>query len=147
VDVRIVIWEDNVIGNQFMLQPTDPDYKAFFFKFFHVELDSSLRVGDVVAAGDTIGTDVLNSGEATSTDLAVYVYTTVGSQEMQKLVSIFDLYTASVMTDEFTGFNRSDFIYSEAYRDANPFTCSGETFNHDAFSSLDPNGDPNFVSL
>ena len=66
---------------------------------------------------------------------------------MQKLVSIFDLYTASVMANDFTGFQRSDFIFSEAYRDANPFSCTGETFNHNAFDPLDPYGDANFVSL
>ena len=104
-------------------------------------------MGDVVAAGEVIGTDVLNNGEATSTDFATYVYTTVGGQETQKLVSIFDLYTASVMANDFTGFQRSDFIFSEAYRDANPFSCTGETFNHNAFSPLDPYGDANFVSL
>ncbi len=147
VDVRIVMWEDNLIGNQFMLQPTDPDYKAFTFKVFHVELDSSLSVGDVVAAGDIIGTDAISHGEATSTDFAVYVYTTVGGQDTQKLISIFDLYTADVMTTDFSGFQRSDFIFSASYRDANPFSCSGESFNHNAFSSLDPHGDANFVSL
>ena len=58
-------------------------------------------------------------------DIAIHVYNTMGV----RYLSYFEL----LETDVFSNYNsfsldRSDFIISEATRDADPLTCDGDTF-------------------
>lgn len=99
------------------------EYPAFYFIIFHVNLTNPLNVGDVITAGQQLGT-----GEGS--DIAVEVNTPSGWKF--KLVSYFDVMSDSV----FQGYqarglsSRSDAIISREARDADPLTCSGETFTN-----------------
>jgi hypothetical protein len=98
-------------------------YPAFYFIIFHVNLTNPLNAGDIVTAGQQLGTHV---GSQTESDIAVGVNTPNG----WKLVSYFNVMTDSL----FQGYKdrglslRTDAIISKAARDADPLTCSGETF-------------------
>jgi hypothetical protein len=89
------------------------------FFIFHVNVFASLQVGDAVTAGQQIGTHI---GSQTYSDIAVW--------EGDRLVSYFRVMTDSV----FQAYrnrgvsSRDDLIISKEARDADPLTCSGETF-------------------
>ncbi len=89
------------------------------FVIFHVNVFSSLVVGNSVAAGQQIGTHV---GSQTWSDIAV--------REGGRLLSYFDVMTDAVFQKyRNRGVNaRSDLIISRAARDAAPLTCNGDTF-------------------
>jgi hypothetical protein len=98
-------------------------YPAFEFRIFHVFLSPSLDVGGAVSEGQVLGH---HGGDETMSDIAVRVATPAGS----RLVSYFD-----VMADTlFAGYqalgvgSRSQLIISREERDADPLTCSDETF-------------------
>lgn len=101
------------------------EYPAFYFIIFHVNLTNPLNVGYVITAGQQLGTHI---GSQTWSDIAVDVNTPSG----WKLVSYFDVMSDSV----FQGYqarglsSRSDSIISREERDADPLTCSGETFTN-----------------
>ena len=96
-------------------------YPAFFFIIFHINLTSSLSVGDRVAAGQKLGTPI---GSQTMSDIAVGVSTPNG----WKLVSYFEVMTDSLFQDyQERGLkSRNDAIISAEARDADPLTCDGE---------------------
>jgi hypothetical protein len=96
---------------------------AFTFIIFHVTPTIALDSGTRVTAGQRLGSHV---GTQTLSDLAVGVDTPTG----YKLVSWFDVitdelfaqYSARGMTSRASG------VITRAERDADPLTCTGETF-------------------
>lgn len=105
---------------------------AFLFTIFHPKLNRTFAVGEHVAEGQILGTHV---GNWTSSDIAVLVNPgnagpAVGVGPSGRLVSYFDTLTdAAFQVFRARGINsRSDLIISRALRDANPLTCSGQTF-------------------
>jgi hypothetical protein len=111
------------------------EYPAFIFIIFHVNLTSPLIVGEVVSAGQQLGTHI---GSQTMSDIAVGVSTPNG----WKLVSYFDVMTDAVfLAYQARGLtSRNDAIISKESRDASPLTCVGETFT-------DPGSLENWVIL
>lgn len=108
-------------GTQLWIQ--SEQYPAFFFIVFHVHLSAPLAVGDMVTAGQNLGTHI---GFETMSDIAVGVNTPGG----WKLVSYFD-----TMSDPLFQYyrnrgiaSREQLIISREQRDADPLVCSGETF-------------------
>jgi hypothetical protein len=114
------IWE-GWAGTQ--VQIKSEEYPAFFFIIFHVNLTNPLNVGDLVTAGQQLGTHIESHY---SSDIAVGVDTPSG----WKLVSYFDVMTDSVFQDyQARGLSsRDDAIISKEARDADPLTCDGEEF-------------------
>jgi len=108
-------------GTQVQLK--SEQYPAFFFIIFHVNLTNPLNVGDVVAAGQRLGTHI---GSQTMSDIAVGVNTPNG----WKLISYFDVMTDSVFQNyQARGLtSRNDVIISKEARDGDPLTCDGEEF-------------------
>lgn len=98
-------------------------YPAFYFIIFHISLTNPLKVGDVVAEGQQLGT---HFGAQTQSDMAVGVSTPNG----WKLISYFDVMTDQLFqTYQARGvISRSDLIITREARDADPLNCSGETF-------------------
>ena len=108
-------------GMQVQIRTTE--YPAFTFRIFHVNIHESFSVGDLVNAGQEIGTHI---SDITTDDIAVGVITPDG----WKLISFF-----SVMTDPlFQTYqnrgaqSRDDFIITKEARDSDPLNCTGETF-------------------
>jgi len=99
------------------------EYPAFYCILFHVKLTNPLNVGDLVTAGQQLGT---HTEEHYVSDIAVGVYTPNG----WKLVSYFDVMTDSLFQDyQARGLSsRDDAIISKEARDADPLTCDGEEF-------------------
>lgn len=108
-------------GTQVQIQ--SEEYPAFFFIIFHVNLTNSLNVGDLVVAGQQLGTHI---GSQTMSDIAVGVSTPTG----WKLISYFDVIADSLFQNyQARGLNsRSDAIISREARDVAPLTCNGERF-------------------
>ena len=103
--------------------------------FFHIDLlSSSLIVGTNVSAGQTLGYGRFQYGGKVSHDfdIATHVNTAGGI----RYVSVFKAMTDSVfadyvnfdLTDYPAGMTRDDYIITAVARDADPLTCSGETF-------------------
>ena len=90
-------------------------------------LSNDFIAGSVVTSGQQLGYARMVSGGSVhhDFDIAAHVYTTTGI----RYVSYFELLEADVFTN-YSSFssNRSDFIITEAARDADPLTCDGETF-------------------
>lgn len=99
------------------------DYPAFYFIIFHINLSDSLKVGDVLSAGNEIGTHI---GYQTMSDIAIGVNTPNG----WKLISYFEVLTDSLFQKyQNRGVNsRNDFIITKEARDADTLKCSGDTF-------------------
>lgn len=114
------IWEGGV-GMQVRIK--SEEYPAFYFKIFHVNLTNPLNVGDLVTAGQQLGTQI---GSLAGSDIAVGVDTPNG----WKLISYFDVMTDSLFQDyQARGLSsRDDAIISKEARDADPLTCDGEEF-------------------
>jgi len=70
------------------------EYPAFYFKIFHVNLTNPLNFGDLVTAGQQLGTHI---GSHYCSDIAVGISTPNGWS--YKLVSYFDVMTDSVFQD------------------------------------------------
>ncbi len=120
-----------------------PDgYSMFEVRLFHVNLAVGYSVGDHVSAGDWLG--YADMREANDTDIAVeaVVLATpifpepgrppgVYEDRGVKLFSPFDLMTDALFGEYLLrgATSRSDFVISQAYRDANPADFSG--FNPD----------------
>ena len=105
------------------IQIKSKDYPAFYFIIFHVAVANPVTVGDVVAEGQLLGNHI---GDQTMSDIAVGVNTPGG----WKLVSYFDVLTDSLFQSyQAAGVSsRDSLIISKEARDADPLTCSGETF-------------------
>ena len=106
-------------GTQLWIVPDD--YPAFKFIIFHINLSTPLAKGDVVSAGQQLGTHI--SAE-TSSDIAVGINTPDG----WKLVSYFDVMTDALFEKyQARGVNtRNAAIISKEERDADPLVCSEE---------------------
>lgn len=109
-------------GTQIQVQ--SGEFPAFHFILFHVAVANPVAVGDVVAAGQLLGNHI---GDQTMSDIAVGVNTPGG----WKLVSYFDVLTDSLFQSyQAAGVSSRDaLIISKEARDADPLTCSGETFS------------------
>lgn len=107
------------------VQIKSEEYPAFSFIIFHVNLIDPLNVGDVVTAGQQLGTHI---GSQTMSAIAVGVNTPNG----WKLVSYFDVMTDSVFQNyQARGLTyRTDAIISKEARDADPLSCVGEDFTN-----------------
>jgi len=116
-----IIWEDKVGGMQVRIK--SEEYPAFYFIIFHVNLTNPLNVGDLVTAGQQLGTL-----SHTMSDIAVGV--NMPGEWIWKLVSYFDVMTDSVFQNyQARGLSsRTDAIISKEARDADPLTCDGDQF-------------------
>ena len=99
------------------------DHPAFHLIIFHVAPASPVKAGDAVAEGQVLGN---HFGDQTWSDIAVGVNTPSG----WKLVSYFDVMADSLFEDyqEAGVSSRDALIISKQERDADPLTCSGDTF-------------------
>jgi len=89
------------------------------FIIFHVNVLAALQVGDSLSAGQQIGTHI---GSQTMSDIAV--------REGNRLVSYFRVMTDSVFQRYRNRgvSSRDDLIITKEARDADPLSCTGETF-------------------
>lgn len=112
---------DEWAGKQ--IQIKSQEYPAFYFIIFHVNLGGPLDVGDSVTAGQPLGN---HASDDTMSDIAVGVNTPGG----WKLVSYFDVMTDTMfLAYQARGIgSRDEVIISKQARDADPLTCSGDTF-------------------
>jgi hypothetical protein len=114
------------------------------FVLFHVDVVAGLAAGDVVAAGDAIGTARLVYPDlaevAHDFDVAVRVHTLLAD----RLLSWFDVVTDDLFATYVArgAAARSDFVITEAARDADPLSCTGQAFDGPgalpAWFELDP---------
>ena len=100
------------------------DYPAFRISIFHINLQGTRAVDDKVSAGEQLGTHI---GSQTYSDISVIVN---DPTKQGRMVSWFDIITESVFNEySARGINsRAEVIISKSERDANPLTCSGDTF-------------------
>jgi hypothetical protein len=105
------------------VQISSEDYPNVLFTIFHINLSGPLNVGDVVSAGQQLGTHI---GSQTLSDIAVSINTPEG----RRLVSFFDIMTAAA----FQGYQSrglispTDLILSKEARDSDPLNCNGQSF-------------------
>lgn len=119
---------ENTFGTQLWI--TSKDYPAITFKLFHVNLNKAYATGATVSAGEQLGTHI---GTSTWSDVAVQVITSPTiSKASQRYVSYFETLTdAAFLPFKNRGIaNPQALILTQAQRDANPLTCSGETFTN-----------------
>jgi hypothetical protein len=121
VQGTIDLTRDDFAGKQIVIRAQSQP--AFTFVIFHVNPSISIANGTPLTAGQPLGTHI---GSVTMSDIAVWVQTPAG----RKLLSWFD-----VMTDGlFQAYaargitSRQSAVITRAERDADPLTCSGETF-------------------
>lgn len=100
------------------------DYPAFRISIFHINLQGTRIVDDKISAGELLGTHI---GSQTYSDISVIVN---DPTKQGRMVSWFDVITDNVFNEYAArGINsRSDMAISKSDRDANPLTCSGDTF-------------------
>ncbi len=119
-----------------------PDYT---FVLFHVDLTAPVVTpGSLVTAGQVLGHARLEYPDipevADNFDIGVRVHTAFG----ERFVSWFDVLTDAAFAAYVArgASARSDFVISEAARDADPLTCDGEAFTStgtlNAWVMLDP---------
>ena len=118
---------DDGVTNQHAVIRSESD-PAVLAVLFHVDLLSNdIIAGSQVTSGQQLGYARMISGGSThhDFDIAIHVYTTMGV----RYLSYFELLETDVFSN-YSSFSldRSDFIISEATRDADPLTCDGETF-------------------
>jgi len=104
-------------------------YPAFRLSVFHINLSAQRSVGDKVTAGEQLGTHI---GSQTYSDISVIVN---DPAKQGRMVSYFEVMTDALFQSYISrGISkREDLIISKETRDANPLTCSGDTF-----TSADP---------
>jgi hypothetical protein len=100
------------------------DYPAFRFAIFHINTVKQYKIDDQVTSGEQLGAHI---GSQTMSDISVIVN---DPTRQGRMVSYFDVITDAVFAQyQSRGVsNRDDMKISKALRDANPLTCSGETF-------------------
>jgi hypothetical protein len=106
------------------------DYPAFRISIFHINLQGTRNVDDKISAGELLGTHI---GSQTYSDISVIVN---DPTKQGRMVSWFDVITDNVFA-EYTArgiTTRSAMMISRLDRDANPLTCSGDTFT----TAVDP---------
>jgi len=121
VSGTIVLTRVETYGTQVLVSSSAQP--AFLFTIFHVNPTVPVTPGTAVSAGTQLGWHI---GSQTMSDIAVGVYTPSG----YKLVSWFDVMTDGLFaTYAARGVaSRSAAVITRAARDADPLTCSGETF-------------------
>ena len=118
---------DDGVTNQHAVIRSEAD-PAVLAVLFHVDLLSNdFIAGSLVTSGQQLGYARMISGGSVhhDFDIAIHVYTTMGV----RYLSYFELLETDVFSN-YSSFSldRSDFIISEATRDADPLACDGETF-------------------
>jgi hypothetical protein len=100
------------------------DYPAFRFSIFHINTAKQYKIDDQVTAGEQLGTHI---GSQTMSDISVIVN---DPTRQGRMVSYFDVINDAVfMQYQSRGVTQRDnMIISKTIRDANPLTCSGDTF-------------------
>jgi hypothetical protein len=130
------IYAMNDDNEGYMLTIQSDAYPAFFFTLYHIAPTNTLGPGDLVTAGQPLGT---HYGNQTTSDIEVGINTTNG----WKLVSFFDVMLDGVFA-AYTNRGvaaRTNMIITQAERDADPLTCDeGGDF-------LTPGNIPNWVDL
>jgi hypothetical protein len=114
--------EESVGGTK--IEIASDNYPAFRISIFHINLIGTRTVDDKIIAGEQLGTHI---GSQTYSDISVIVN---DPARQGRMVSWFDIITDEVF-NEYTArgvISRSDMIISKSERDANPLTCSGDTF-------------------
>lgn len=108
----------------FKVEIESKDYPAFRFSIFHVNLSAPLLVNDLVAEGQQLGTQFSSQ---TYSDISVIVNDIT---RQGRMVSYFEVITDEVFQQySARGVGaRNDLIITRELRDANPLTCSGDTF-------------------
>ncbi len=111
-------WTGTAVG----IRPKAND--AFYVVIYHVDLSQPLHVGDLVTAGQELGTAMEILGGVT--DVAVGLHTPYG----HRLVSFFEVISIPVYARYVArgARSRSEFIITEDERDADPLTCVDEEF-------------------
>ena len=99
------------------------NYEAFHFVLFHVNLHNILSVGEIVIAGQELGTHI---GPQMVSDIAVGVNTPAG----YRLVSYFDAMPDSLFQNYQTRgiVSRGDVVIYREERDFDPLNCDGDGF-------------------
>jgi len=100
------------------------DYPAFRISVFHINMAQQHNLDDQVMAGELLGTHI---GMQTMSDISVIVN---DPTRQGRMVSYFEVITDAVFHEyQNRGvLNREDMIIPKTVRDANPLTCSGDTF-------------------
>jgi len=106
------------------IEVASDDYPAFRFSIFHINLTAARNVGDKLDAGEQLGT---HFGSQTMSDIAVIVN---DPTHQGRMVSYFEVINDEVFNEYSSRgvTSREDLIISKTLRDANPLTCSGDTF-------------------
>lgn len=106
------------------LEIESEQYPAFRFSIFHINTSKQYNVNDKVAEGEFLGTHI---GSQTYSDISVIVN---DPTKQGRMVSFFDVMTDALFTEysDYGISSRSDAIIPKAVRDANPLTCTGDTF-------------------
>lgn len=120
-------------GSQIHIFSTE--YPAFSARLFHVNLNSSIAVGDTILEGSIIGTHI---GNQTSSDIAIAVLTPIDgpkdstiSQSGVHYVSYFSVLTDSLFNKfEQHGLTMDSLIIPALTRDAFPLDCNNGAFNN-----------------
>jgi hypothetical protein len=99
-------------------------YPAFRFVIFHLNAARAFQVGDVLSAGEYLGTHI---GAQTYLDIAVIVN---DPTQQGRMVSYIETLTDQSFESLVSGkaATREDFIISQAAREANPLECNGDQF-------------------
>jgi hypothetical protein len=100
------------------------DYPAFRISIFHINLQGTRHIDDKINAGELLGTHI---GSQTYSDISVIVN---DPTKQGRMVSWFDIITDNLFIEYAArGIStRSAIMISKSERDANPLTCSGDTF-------------------
>lgn len=109
------------------LEIASDEYPAFRISIFHITLAEPFQVDDHVTAGQLLGTHV---GNATYSDISVIVN---DPTHQGRMVSYFNVMTDAAFQQYINRgiLNRDALIISKELRDANPLTCSGDSFISD----------------
>ena len=106
------------------LEIASDDYPAFRFSIFHINMSVPRNVGDKLMSGELLGTHI---GTQTMSDISVIVN---DPTKQGRMVSYFEVIADSIFNKYSNrGVNtRETMIIPKTTRDANPLTCSGDTF-------------------
>lgn len=106
------------------LEIESDEYPAFRFSIFHINTTKQYAIDDKVTAAEQLGTHI---GSQTMSDISVIVN---DPTRQGRMVSYFDVITDAVFAlyQNRGVASRNDLIISKTVRDANPLTCSSDTF-------------------
>ena len=121
VNGRVARVEEEWAGQRIEIESSD--YQAFRFIIFHVNPFNPIQAGDTVTAGQSLGTHI---GSQTYSDMAVGVSTPTGWKWISYLETLTDTAFQAFRNRGLSA--PSAAIISREARDADPLTCSGETF-------------------